>query len=403
MASSAATTTVLETSRVYKTTFGEDFVPPQYTIKDILDAIPKRCFERSFARSFAHVLRDLSYTAGLVYCASHIHLVSSAPLRFLCWAVYGILQGMVGTGIWVLAHECGHGAFSTSRRANDTVGWILHSSLFVPYHSWRLTHSKHHKATGHLTRDTVFVPREQETYLISRNLSELTEEAPIASLYWLVVQQLFGWPTHLLTNVTGQKYPGVAKWKVNHYWPGAPMFDARDYRDIVISDIGIAIASAVAYFAIKKFGLANFILYYFIPYLFVNHWLVCITYLQHTDPNLPHYNAEEWNFARGAAATVDRGFFGPVGRHFFHEIIETHVAHHYSSRIPFYHAEEATQAIRKVMGSHYHVDRTNVLVALWRTVRTCQFIEGDGVKMYRNGNGIGIKPQKLVIDSKKTQ
>jgi hypothetical protein len=27
---------------------------------------------------------------------------------------------------------------------------------------------------------------------------------------------------------------------------------------------------------------------YFVPYLWVNHWLVFITYLQHTDPKLPH-------------------------------------------------------------------------------------------------------------------
>ncbi|KAK7203987.1 fatty acid desaturase-domain-containing protein [Myxozyma melibiosi] len=399
MASTGSATTVVESPKVYKTALGEDFVPPQFTIKDILDAIPKHCFERSFFRSFAHVLRDFVYIALLFYAATHIQYIDSLALRVLCWAAYGFVQGMVGTGLWVLAHECGHGAFSTSRFANDTVGWVLHSALFVPYHSWRISHSKHHKATGHLSRDMVFVPKSQETYLISRDLSELTEEAPIASLYWLFVQQLFGWPTYLLTNVTGQKYPSVAKWQINHYWPNAPIFDAKDFWDIIISDLGILTASAVSYFAIQKFGIVNYALYYFMPYLWVNHWLVCITYLQHTDPSLPHYEASEWNFARGAAATIDRGFLGPIGRHVFHEIIETHVAHHYSSRIPFYHAEEATQAIRKVMGSHYRVDRTNVLLALWKVCRTCQFVEGDGVKMYRNGNGIGVKPQEL--ESKK--
>jgi len=38
--------------------------------------------------------------------------------------------------------------------------------------------------------------------------------------------------------------------------------------------------------------------YYGIPYLAVNHWLVLITFLQHTDPMLPHYRAGEWNFVR---------------------------------------------------------------------------------------------------------
>ena len=34
----------------------------------------------------------------------------------------------------------------------------LFSSLGVPYHAWRITHSKHHASTGHMTQDQVFVP-----------------------------------------------------------------------------------------------------------------------------------------------------------------------------------------------------------------------------------------------------
>ena len=34
--------------------------------------------------------------------------------------------------------------------------------------------------------------------------------------------------------------------------------------------------------------------------------LVTITFLQHTHPNLPHYEDEEWDWIRGALATVDR-------------------------------------------------------------------------------------------------
>ena len=33
-----------------------------------------------------------------------------------------------------------------------------HYSLGVPYHSWRITHAKHHASTGHMTQDQVFVP-----------------------------------------------------------------------------------------------------------------------------------------------------------------------------------------------------------------------------------------------------
>jgi omega-6 fatty acid desaturase (delta-12 desaturase) len=39
-------------------------------------------------------------------------------------------------GIWVIAHECGHGAFSDYSWVNDLVGFTMHSLLLVPYYSW---------------------------------------------------------------------------------------------------------------------------------------------------------------------------------------------------------------------------------------------------------------------------
>lgn len=63
-----------------------------------------------------------------------------------------------------------------------------------------------------------------------------------------------------------------------------------------------------------------------------------ITLLQHTHPKLPHYNDKEWDWLRGALATVDRSF-GFLD-FFFHHIADTHVAHHLFSNMPHYHAEE---------------------------------------------------------------
>lgn len=137
-----------------------------------------------------------------------------------------------------------------------------------------------------------------------------------------------------------------------------------------------------------------------------NLFAVAITFLQHTDPTLPHYEAESWNFARGAAATIDREF-GFIGRHLFHGIIETHVLHHFVSIIPFYNADEATEAIKPVMGQHY---RSNVeegpigfLKSMWRSARMCHWIEpcegaeGEkkGVLFFRNRNGLGVPPHKM--------
>ena len=48
--------------------------------------------------------------------------------RFSLWALYGFWTGLFATGLWVIAHECGHQAFSESKTINNAVGWVLHSA-----------------------------------------------------------------------------------------------------------------------------------------------------------------------------------------------------------------------------------------------------------------------------------
>ena len=92
--------------------------------------------------------------------------------------------------------------------------------------------------------------------------------------------------------------------------------------------------TAVLVYASRTFGFANVMRYYGVPYLWTNHWLVMITFLQHTDPMLPHYRGREWNFQRGALCTIDRNLLGPVGPYLLHGICETHISHHVCSKIP---------------------------------------------------------------------
>lgn len=413
-------------------TYGNPFEVPDYTIKQLRDAIPKHCFERDGLLGLGYVLRDCACLAATFYLFHNFvtpENIPSYPARFALWGLYTFLQGLFGTGLWVLAHECGHGAFSPSKTYNDLVGWIVHSALLVPYFSWQMSHSKHHKATGHLERDMVFVPRTREQQAsrlgkLVHEMSELTEETPIYTLTMLVGQQLVGWPYYLLANVTGHNYherqrEGRGKGKFNglgggvsHFDPRTPLFENKDAHLVVLSDIGIAIMGTVLYFLINKFGWNNMLVWYFLPYLWVNHWLVGITYLQHTDPSLPHYTGEEWTFVKGAAATIDREF-GFIGRWLFHGIIETHVLHHYVSTIPFYHADEATEAIKPVMGRHYRADVTDGSVgfikALYKSARMCQWVEpsaeaegpGKHVMFFRNRNGLGEKPSELAAPDTK--
>jgi fatty acid desaturase len=71
-------------------------------------------------------------------------------VSILLWAAYAYVQGTIGFGLFVVGHECGHGAFSSNQFLNDIVGFILHSAILVPYFSWQRSHHVHHSKNSHL-------------------------------------------------------------------------------------------------------------------------------------------------------------------------------------------------------------------------------------------------------------
>ncbi|KAK1925686.1 putative delta-12 fatty acid desaturase [Papiliotrema laurentii] len=396
-------------------TEGQRFIIPNFTVKQLLDAIPAHCYKRSALRSSLYIVQDAILIGALVYAAYHIDsflgrfnlsTVADQAARVALYSAYILAVSLPGTGMWVIGHEAGHQAFSSSKHINNTVGWFIHSALLVPYHSWRISHGRHHAATGHLTRDEVFVPKtrkdlglevKEEGELLGINVSkfrqeelrEALEDSPIVTFYNLFVRQLFGWPAYLAVNASGQKhYPAGT----NHFTPASILFKARDKWNIIWSDIGITLTlGALGYWAYQR-SVSEVLVIYFLPYLWVNHWLVFITYLQHTDPLLPHYSANKWTFARGALATIDRNMLGPIGAWLLHGICETHVAHHISSKIPHYNAWEATDALKEFLGPHYHKSDENMWRSFYRSYRECLFIEDDqDVVFYKNARGLAAR------------
>jgi len=53
-------------------------------------------------------------------------------------------------------------------------------------------------------------------------------------------------------------------------------------------------------------------------------FLVTITFLQHSDPKIVHFDEAEWTWLRGALCTVDRTM-GWFLDHKLHHIVDTHV------------------------------------------------------------------------------
>ena len=157
-------------------------------------------------------------------------------------------------------------------------------------------------------------------------------ENPIGMAIQIFTMLTIGWPLYLFTNVTGQTYKkedGSSHW-VSHFHPNR-LFRAKYHGQpqnlfVLLSDAGLLVMVFLLVCFSNHFGFGCMVRVYFIPYLVVNFWLVLITELQHSDIKLPHYSGKEWNYLRGALATVDRdyGILNAV----FHHIGDTHVCHH---------------------------------------------------------------------------
>ncbi|KAF8315841.1 oleoyl phosphatidylcholine delta-12/delta-14 desaturase [Clavulina sp. PMI_390] len=413
----------------------ETFIVPNFTVKDLLSVIPPHCFERSALKSSYYILQDVVIIAGLVLgfqkletyiTPEHINLPHPAlyaVAKWCMWTFYGFCVGLPATGLWVIGHECGHQAFSSSKFINNSVGWVVHSALGVPYHSWRITHAKHHAHTGHLTEDQVFVPKTRTSHpygvpkfdpegedligstvtkKVQAEMWEALGDSPISAIAWSAAQLIFGWPMYITFNSSGQKrYPKGT----NHFNPRrSDLFKSTEFTQILISDFGVLLWMSAMYYWVKNYGWMSMLGYYFVPYLWVNHWLVMITFLQHTDPLLPHYRAAAFTFPRGALATLDRNLMGGsgvlgaimgwFGAFLTHGIAETHVAHHVASKIPHYNAWEANAAL------HKRIQQDGLYLqgapATWgevvRIFKACKFVEDEGdVVFYKDARGFATR------------
>ena len=105
-------------------------------------------------------------------------LITAVPLVLLWLSMWFALH--IGYGLYLLLavpaagflvrlfmiqHDCGHGAFFRHRLANDWVGRVIGVLTLTPYDFWRRTHALHHATSGNLDRrgigdvDTLTVKR----------------------------------------------------------------------------------------------------------------------------------------------------------------------------------------------------------------------------------------------------
>ncbi|PYH88937.1 hypothetical protein BO71DRAFT_453765 [Aspergillus ellipticus CBS 707.79] len=356
----------------------------------------------NLAWSLFYLSRDLTYAGLLVtglYRLLHPPAVIDSPvLYYMAMCGSSVCQGIVWTGLWVIAHDCGHSGFSRWGWRNDLVGFVVHSGLLTPYFAWKSTHRRHHIYANHIEKDLNYVPALRQSYArqigaAMEALEEVGQAAPLVLLLRIVLQQTIGWNWYILSNITcpptAVVKKGMSVWRHSHFDPRGALFHTSEWQAVLLSDLGCLAALGGLYRLGQGVGSAPLLWGYVVPWIWRNHWIVMITYLHHTHPDVPKYSPGSWTFLRGATATIDRDF-GLIGRHFFHHIASDHVTHHLVSRIPHYYSPVASRAIVPLLGRHYHGRGEFNYAALQTAFTECQWVEADG----RKDAALGLRAAK---------
>jgi omega-6 fatty acid desaturase (delta-12 desaturase) len=378
--------------------------------------IPEDCFEPETAKSLGYLSVSVAGTAVCTaFGVQALPLLDPAQIWTLpFWLAYSGITGTVAMGLWVLAHECGHGAFSKDKKLQDAVGYVLHSIMLTPYYSWQRSHAVHHRYTNHMELGETHVPENMDVADSGKMYDSIELREKILEQFggengikiWGGLQAflhlIIGWPAYLLIGATG----GPDRGRTNHYFPypltepkqpKKELFPGNWKEKVYQSDIGCATvaAGALAWGACN--GPAEMMALYGGPLIVVNAWLVLYTWLQHTDVDVPHFTDEDHNYVKGAFHTIDRPYdkLDPWGFIDFlhHKIGSTHVAHHFDSTIPHYKAQAATDAIKANFPEIYLYDPTPIPEALWRVCKGCAAVEKRG--NYYIWNNKDIKEELL--------
>jgi omega-6 fatty acid desaturase (delta-12 desaturase) len=208
--------------------------PKSVSLDSVRSAIPARCFERRLVPSLLALARSVGLCALVLGAARAIEPYVSGPTAGVAFAVtYALVQGTSLVGLWVLAHECGHHAFSEYAWLDDTIGFVLHSALLVPYFAWQASHARHHAKDGHLTQGETWLPPTRSDMLLVAPLARAMS-ARLYAVMFLAASLLFGWPAYLLLNLTGGRVgrdgARVAYWKpfgYDHVLPTSALFTRR--------------------------------------------------------------------------------------------------------------------------------------------------------------------------------
>jgi omega-6 fatty acid desaturase (delta-12 desaturase) len=269
-------------------------------------------------------LVELGITAGPLVL---LWLLSWAALDAGYWA--GLLLTVPAGGfllrLFLIQHDCGHGAFFRSRMSNDWLGRILGVFTWTPYDYWRRCHAVHHATTSNLDArgvgdvDTLTVA---EYHALSRPRR--------------IIYRIYRHPVVLFG--VGPAYLFLLR----HRLPVGMMTKGwRPWISAMGTNAGIA---AVAGALIWAMGLKLFLLVH-LPITLVAATLgVWLFYVQHQFEHTHWDAAEDWSFHTAALHGSSHYDLPPVLR-WLSANVGAHHVHHLAGRIPFYRLQEVLRQV----------------------------------------------------------
>jgi len=233
-----------------------------------------------------------------------------------------ILAGAFLVRVFIIFHDCGHGSYFKSRRANDIVGFIAGVLTFTPYYHWRWEHAIHHASAGHLDKrgtGDVWTMTVQEylessrwrrfAYRLARNPIVLFVIGP---LYLFIVRQRF------------------------------PSAEANRRERESVHWMNLAILGMAAMLS-WIFGIRAYVLIQLTVMMVAGGVGVWMFYVQHQFEGVYWERGDDWDYT--AAALQGSSFYKlPKILQWFSGNIGFHHIHHLSPRIPNYNLERCHKA-----------------------------------------------------------
>lgn len=96
-------------------------------------------------------IRQIATTA-LPFIAISVAMYFSLSAGYWLTLLLAVPLAGFALRFFVIQHDCGHGSFFASKRANDITGRIISVVTITPYAYWRRLHALHHASSGNLDR-----------------------------------------------------------------------------------------------------------------------------------------------------------------------------------------------------------------------------------------------------------